>query len=70
MFTFTPPELYKVIKVVCSKLQDVVCLAPEHSRRIYPVQKRRSSAVWGTSFIQFLAELAAVHQDEMKKRMS
>ena len=44
--------------------------AREHRRRIYTEEKAKVvAAVWGTEFIQFLAALAVLHQDDKKKRM-
>ena len=42
-----------------------------HRRRIYTEEKAKVvAAVWGTECIQFLATLAVLHQDDMKKRMN
>ena len=39
--------------------------------KIYTEDKAKVvAAFWGTEFIQFLAELAVLHQDDMKKRMN
>ena len=41
-----------------------------HRRRIYTEDKAKVvSAVWRAEFIPFLAVLAVLHQDDMKKRM-
>ena len=41
-----------------------------HRRRIYTEEKAKVVAtVWGTEHIQFLAVLAVLHQDDLKKRM-
>ena len=40
-------------------------------RRIYTEEKAKVvAAVWGIECIQFLAALAVLHQDYMKKRMN
>ena len=40
-----------------------------HRRRIYTEEKAKVvSAVWGTDFIHFLAVLAVLYQDDMKKK--
>ena len=42
-----------------------------HRRRIYTEEKANVVAtVWGTKFIQFLALLAILHQDDLKNRMN
>ena len=42
-----------------------------HRRRINTEEKATVvAAVWGTECIQFLAALAILHQDELKKRMN
>ena len=42
-----------------------------YRRKIYTEDKAKVvAAFWGTEFIQFLAELAVLHQDDMKKRMN
>ena len=49
------------------RLGESVC----HRRRIYTEEKAKVvSAVWGTDFIHFLAVLAVLYQDDMKKRMN
>ena len=43
----------------------------DHRRRIYTEEKAKVVAtVWGTEFIQFLATLAILHQDDLKNRMN
>ena len=43
---------------------------PEHRRRIYTEEKAKVvAAVWRTELIQFLAVLAFLHQDDLKKRL-
>ena len=43
----------------------------DHRRRINTGEKAKVvAAVWGTEFIQFLAALAILHQDDLKKRMN
>ena len=40
------------------------------SRRIYIEENAKVvAAAWGTEFIQFLAELAILHQDDLKNRI-
>ena len=42
-----------------------------HRRRIYREEEAKVvAAVWRTEFIQFLATLAVLHQDDKKKRMN
>ena len=42
-----------------------------HRRKIYTGDKAKVVvAVWWTAFIQFLAMLAILHQDDMKKRIN
>ena len=46
-------------------------VADGHRRRINTQEKANVvAAVWGTEFIQFLAALAVLHQDNMKKGMN
>ena len=43
----------------------------KHIGRIYTEEKAKVvAAAWGTEFILFLAALAVLHQDDMKKRMN
>ena len=43
---------------------------PEHRRRIYTEEKAKIvAAVWRTELIQFLAVVAFLHQDDLKKRL-
>ena len=43
----------------------------QHRRRINTEQQARVvAAVWGTELIQFLATLAILHKDDLKKRMN
>ena len=40
-----------------------------HRRRIYTKEKAKVvEAVWGTEFIELLAELAILHQDDLKTK--
>ena len=42
-----------------------------HRRKIYTGDKAKVVvAVWWTAFIQFLAMLAILHQDDMKRRIN
>ena len=42
-----------------------------HKRRIYTEEKVKVVvAIWGTEFIQFLAALGILHQDDLKNRMN
>ena len=49
----------------------LVFITGNHRRRIYTEEKAKIvAAVWGTQFIQSLAALDILHQDDMKKRMN
>ena len=57
--------------VVCSPdeggASHLTLLCPWDRGRIYTEEKSKVfAAVWGTAFIQFLAVLAILHQDDMK----
>ena len=58
-----------VVYVHCTMYSTVV--RPAHKRRFYTEEKVKVVvAVWGTNYIQFLAALAVLHQDDMKIRMN
>ena len=51
-------------------VEKVAAFCCRHRRRINTEEKAKVvAAVWGTEFIQFLAALAILHQDEMKNRL-
>ena len=50
---------------------DASTLLSYSRRRIYTEEKAKVvAAVWGLEFIQFLAALAVMQKDDMKKRMN
>ena len=57
-------------------LPDFLCLEPDavipgHGRRIKTEEKAKVVvAYWGMELIQFLAAVAILHQDNLKKRMN
>ena len=59
-----------VVYVHCTMYSTVV--RPAHKkRRFYTEEKVKVVvAVWGTNYIQFLAALAVLHQDDIKKKMN
>ena len=61
-----------LIRTALSSCWQWLCnLSANHRRRIYTENKAKVvAAVWGTEFIEFLATLAILHQDDMKKRIN
>ena len=74
IFTFCCSSIFQLVKSL--KTRGVI--GPlylfrkiSHHRRIYTEEKVKVvAAVWGTEFTQFLAALAFLHKDDMKKRMN
>ena len=74
----SPPRRYSCIywkicdepgeQIVQETLHNVHC---SHSRRIKTEEKAKVvAAAWGAELIQFLAALAVLHQDDLKKRIN
>ena len=61
-----------LIRTALSSCWQWLCnLSANHRRRIYTEKKAKVvAAVWGTEFIEFLAALAILHQDDLKTRMN
>ena len=63
--------VFTVYCVICQLQHIQVLHAPIHRRRVQTEEKAKVvAAVWRTELIQFLAALAIVHPDDLKKGMN